>query len=151
MTIGENIKRIRNMKSLTQKDLAELLSVTPQNISQYERGVKTPKYETIKKIAAALQVNPSNIDERLAIVSDSNTEDSIVSVFNGHLDEKLQHIGYRIEANKEDSAFYVQYPDGILKVTIAQLHMLDESTDEFLKFQLSELRRKNAKDFYHNA
>ena len=60
MEIGELIKNTRVRKGMTQAELAERLGVTPQAISQYERGVKKPKYETIKKIAMALDASLSD-------------------------------------------------------------------------------------------
>lgn len=37
--IGENIKRLRREKELTQETLAEFLGVTFQSVSKWERGV----------------------------------------------------------------------------------------------------------------
>lgn len=54
MTTGEAIKAARVNAGMTQAMLAKKLHVTPQNISQYERNVKKPKYETLQKIADAL-------------------------------------------------------------------------------------------------
>lgn len=56
MSLGENIKRARKEKGLTQKDLANKLETTPQNLAQYESGKRNPKYETLEKIANALEV-----------------------------------------------------------------------------------------------
>lgn len=56
MQTGELIRQARATAGMTQADLAKLLGVTPQAISQYERGIKNPKTETLKKIAAALGV-----------------------------------------------------------------------------------------------
>ncbi len=52
--IGIGIKNARLAVGITQAELARRLGVTPQAISQYERGEKKPKIETIKKIADAL-------------------------------------------------------------------------------------------------
>ena len=52
--IGIGIKNARLSVGITQAELARRLGVTPQAISQYERGEKKPKIETIKKIADAL-------------------------------------------------------------------------------------------------
>lgn len=41
MSIGENIKRLREDKKYTQKELAEAVNVTPSMINQIERGTKT--------------------------------------------------------------------------------------------------------------
>lgn len=54
--IGENIKRIRKQKKHSQKQLAEKLRTTPQNLAQYENGKRIPKIETLQKIANALDV-----------------------------------------------------------------------------------------------
>ena len=52
--IGIGIKNARLTVGITQAELAHRLGVTPQAISQYERGIKKPKIETIEKIADAL-------------------------------------------------------------------------------------------------
>ena len=43
------IKNARLTVGITQAELAHRLGVTPQAISQYERGIKKPKIETIEK------------------------------------------------------------------------------------------------------
>ena len=58
MTVGERIKKIREQKGIKQKDLAEKLGISYVMLSQYERGVRTPKYKTVDKIALALDVTP---------------------------------------------------------------------------------------------
>lgn len=63
------IKNARLTVGITQAELARRLGVTPQAISQYERGEKKPKIETIKKIADALGVSwfqLSHLDDLVA-------------------------------------------------------------------------------------
>lgn len=57
MSVGENIKKIRKEKGLTQKKLGELSGINEVQIRQYELGNANPKIETLEKIANALQVN----------------------------------------------------------------------------------------------
>lgn len=67
--IGIGIKNARLAVGITQAELARRLGVTPQAISQYERGEKKPKIETIKKIAGALGVSwfqLSHLDDLVA-------------------------------------------------------------------------------------
>lgn len=60
MNIGENIKRIRKLRGLTQKELGEKLGgISQQQIGQWENEDKNPRIETIEKIANALNVNVS--------------------------------------------------------------------------------------------
>ena len=41
---GKKIKGAREKAGLTQSQLAEAIGTTSQNISQYERGLRKPKY-----------------------------------------------------------------------------------------------------------
>ena len=61
MNVGKNIKKCRENKSLSQRELAERLGVSYTVISQYERGIRNPKIETLSKIAEALGVDPVEI------------------------------------------------------------------------------------------
>ena len=57
MTIGERIKEFRLRAGLTQSELAEKLGIPYQSIGQWERGLRSPKIETLQKIADALNVS----------------------------------------------------------------------------------------------
>ena len=57
MTVGENIRRIRLERNLTQKQLGELLGTSEAYIRAYESGRRNPKPATLKKIADVLDVN----------------------------------------------------------------------------------------------
>ncbi|MBD5460967.1 MAG: helix-turn-helix transcriptional regulator [Lachnospiraceae bacterium] len=63
MTIGENIKKIRKEKRLTQKQLGKKCGIDEANIRKYELGKQNPKIETIQKIAMALGVAWSTLLE----------------------------------------------------------------------------------------
>ena len=54
MSIGENIKKYRIAKNLTQEELAEVVGVAQSMICQIERGTKTPTLPLGKDIAIAL-------------------------------------------------------------------------------------------------
>lgn len=56
MEIGNNIKRIRISKKMSQRELAELSKLSKTAIQNYEYGNQNPGIETIKKIADALEV-----------------------------------------------------------------------------------------------
>lgn len=55
--VGQRIKAAREMKELTQEDLAALVGISPTHISIIERGVKTPRLDTFVAIANALEVS----------------------------------------------------------------------------------------------
>ena len=55
--IGARIKAAREKAGMTQEDLAAALEMSPTHISVIERGVKSPKLETLVNIANALKVS----------------------------------------------------------------------------------------------
>ena len=56
MTTGQCIKAARKKANMTQAELANKLGIPYQSISQWERDLRNPKYDTLKKIAEALDV-----------------------------------------------------------------------------------------------
>ena len=56
MTIGEKIRFIRLEKGMTQKQVAEKCGMADSAIRKYESGTQTPKIETLRRIATALDV-----------------------------------------------------------------------------------------------
>lgn len=56
MSVGINIRRIRNQKGMTQKQLGEACGIAEPTIRRYELGMLNPKYSTLKKIADGLGV-----------------------------------------------------------------------------------------------
>ena len=69
MTVGERIKAARKKAGMTQKELADKLGIPYQGISQYERGIRNPKIDTLVKIADILDVSTDYLlcrDEFLA-------------------------------------------------------------------------------------
>lgn len=57
MEIGQSIQEARKKAKLTQKELAEKVGMATITVQQYERGVRTPKIETLQKIAQALNTD----------------------------------------------------------------------------------------------
>ena len=47
----ERLKEMRIEKKLSQKELAEALSVSQRSISSWETGFRQPDFETLEKIA----------------------------------------------------------------------------------------------------
>ncbi|HHL0786733.1 TPA: XRE family transcriptional regulator [Streptococcus agalactiae] len=64
--IGSKIKELRKNKGLTQKELATLVNMGDTTIANYEKGFRTPKKNTLFKLANALSVT---IDELFPPIS----------------------------------------------------------------------------------
>ncbi len=57
MTIGGNIKKNRNSKGLTQKELAEKANISRSYLADVERNRYNPSIDTLKSLASALDIN----------------------------------------------------------------------------------------------
>ncbi len=102
MTVGENIKKFRIARNLTQKDLGKLTGTTQQMIAQYENNRRNPKIETLDKIAQALHTTVEELSNytwyfgKYEIPTSDLVEDiSIVNVYYN----RLNHLG-KLEAIK---------------------------------------------------
>lgn len=54
---GENVKKCREAHQMTQSQLAKKVNITPQSISAYEKGEKSPSIEIAAQLAIALDVS----------------------------------------------------------------------------------------------
>ena len=53
---GKRLQQLRLETGLTQEQLADEIGVTIESISNIERGIHGPKFETLEKLAGALDV-----------------------------------------------------------------------------------------------
>ena len=58
------LREIRESQFLTQRELATKASVGVATIVRIEKGQQTPTFQTIKRLANALQVDPSELFQR---------------------------------------------------------------------------------------
>ena len=67
MAVGERIKRARNFRGMTQKELGVAIGFEEKSadirIAQYESNTRTPKEELLRKIATVLDVNYRSLYE----------------------------------------------------------------------------------------
>lgn len=61
LNIGENIKRLRRQKDMTQEDFAELLGVSCQSVSRWETGTCYPDMELLPTISDIFQVTADSL------------------------------------------------------------------------------------------
>ena len=65
MCVGENIKRVRKEKGITQKELAEKLGITQAAVCHFESSDKTVpmkfRLSTLEKLAEALDVELTDL------------------------------------------------------------------------------------------
>lgn len=52
--VGRNLRSIRVEKGLTQEELAEQIGLTVESISNIERGIQAPSFNTLEALENAL-------------------------------------------------------------------------------------------------
>lgn len=55
--LGERIKTLRVMLSMSQRELAMLMGVTPQAASKWEHGISCPDIMSLYKLSRVLQIS----------------------------------------------------------------------------------------------
>lgn len=61
MSLGDNIKKIRNQCRLTQEELGNMVGLKPITIRKYESDEREPNLDTLNKIANALKVTVNEL------------------------------------------------------------------------------------------
>lgn len=54
---GENLRKIRLQRGLTQKEVGRIMGITEQGYARFERMEKTPRNTSVERLAAALDVS----------------------------------------------------------------------------------------------
>lgn len=54
---GKRLRFIRRQKDLTQEQLAEAVGISVEFLSNLERGINAPSFETLEKLAVVLAVS----------------------------------------------------------------------------------------------
>ncbi len=57
----DRLRYERRRRFLTQEELAETTGLTPSTISRIEAGIQEPRLSTVKRLAAALGMEPADL------------------------------------------------------------------------------------------
>ncbi len=60
---GKRLRRLRRQADFTQEQLAERIGVSVEFISNMERGINSPSFDTLEKLADSLEVRVSELFE----------------------------------------------------------------------------------------
>lgn len=78
MDIGENIKRIRVSKNLSQKEVITEAKLDAAQYSRIENGKTDPTFSTLEKIAKALGVSLSELFASTEELKEVNSHDKTI-------------------------------------------------------------------------
>lgn len=87
-TIGKRLAEIRKSKKLKQMELAEMLNVSQQVISNIERGVTTPDIEQLKKFADIYNISLDELVGRDYFSDDADDVERKIISFIKQMDDK---------------------------------------------------------------
>ena len=134
--LGDRIKEIRTSKKITQKELARKCNLNRNSIYKYEKNETAPSFAHIEKIAAALEVT-------VPFLVGYGAEGAANNPFWwADLESKLKQVGHSIGFDEENATLWINYPDGALEVSEGDLKELHNSTNEYMRFKLGELKKK---------
>lgn len=127
--ISKNLELLRKKAGLKQSDLAEKLSVKPNTISNYEKGVSQPDYVVISKLMDLFEVTSDQLlfsdlssnDTSRNLKREEVTE-SVFDKFLAKIDERDRKIDDKeskiealqselLSAKEELAAFKARYPE----------------------------------------
>ena len=72
---GQTIAALRTEKGLSQEVLSGLAGIARSHLSMIETGTKQANFETLWKVAAALDLRPSQLVEKIEELASKNAED----------------------------------------------------------------------------
>lgn len=64
---GEKVKKMRKNRNLTQEQLAEMIDISPRNLSGIEVGANFVKAETLEKILIALNTTTEELFSNIEV------------------------------------------------------------------------------------
>ncbi len=86
MKIGNKIRKIRELKSITPKDMADRLNITPQSYNKIEREEVDINIERLLEIAGIFEMKPEDVlafDEKMVFNNNAEIKSVIQGVNNG--------------------------------------------------------------------
>ena len=120
MSVGSNIRHIRELRGLTQKELGMKCGFSANTadvrIRQYEADKMVPKLDKLEEIASALEVDISSLQVK-DIMSD---RDFIKVLF--YLE---QNMGLQINRSDQDSSYYFTFDKNNFFYNVNRMHFDD--------------------------
>ena len=146
MTIGERIKSARNKAGMTQKQLGIACGIDEANIRKYELGKQNPKYETVLKIASALNISVFDLLGYFQSLAWSAYEADTVANYSKHLELVVKSIAekHNLPCSSEKAAhivsnIYLKFFNSKLPDDLENSFKTDGSFEEFVIQELTTI------------
>jgi transcriptional regulator with XRE-family HTH domain len=119
LNIGTNIKKLRELKNLTQEHMASVIGVTQSAYSRLELGETEITYSKLARIASELGMKPEDVisfnESMVFNVMHNQTGNGLIIQNNTLVNEERDLYKLQIETLKEEVAYLKKIIDNLLK------------------------------------
>ncbi len=143
MGLGQIIKKIRNLRGMTQKNLGDKIGLDDVRIRQYELNIRNPKEDTLEDISSALKINKEYLKE-----VDYPYDENDLMRFLFRLDDSIEVNIENIATEDDNDIILGVYFGGkdMHKIN----NMLHKWKDMKLKYQYKEISKEVLEDWKAN-
>jgi transcriptional regulator with XRE-family HTH domain len=120
--LGENIKKIRETKNITQKALAKKAGLSARTIQHYEQETRYPRYDQMKDIAKALEVSLIDI-----LMLEGNVEINTSDLFMSKLLDEIEEHEWELKEIKDKIRWKLNLLKEIERITGKQAINFDDT------------------------
>jgi transcriptional regulator with XRE-family HTH domain len=119
LNIGNKIKKLRELKNLTQEHMASVIGVTQSAYSRLELGETEITYSKLARIAGELGMKPEDVisfnESMVFNVMHNQTGNGLIIQNNTLVNEERDLYKLQIETLKEEVAYLKKIIDNLLK------------------------------------
>jgi transcriptional regulator with XRE-family HTH domain len=119
LNIGTKIKKLRELKNLTQEHMASVIGVTQSAYSRLELGETDITYNKLARIAGELGMKPEDViafnESMVFNVMHNQTGNGLIIQNNTLVNEERDLYKLQIETLKEEVAYLKKIIDNLLK------------------------------------
>lgn len=131
------IKKLRQAKGISLRDMSEQINMPYVTISQYERGKREPKLETWEKLASFFKVPPSYL---MGLSNDINGWDEWAKNTGYSVEQIKNEIKRLIDTKRLDASSDVQHQiDQAVKSLDGSSYSTTQGVQKEMVFQLTRL------------
>jgi transcriptional regulator with XRE-family HTH domain len=119
LNIGTKIKKLRELKNLTQEHMASVIGITQSAYSRMELGETEITYSKLARIAGELGMKPEEViafnESMVFNVMHNQTGNGLIIQNNSLNNEERELYKQQIETLKEEVAYLKKIIDSLLK------------------------------------